>query len=94
MSGLQETWLTARPGSAYCAYQIETEPGKNERLQLLSTEFASIQQHLNRPSRVGKDDLRDAAAAAWSALRRHRDEASCACTPECDEKDLATTIYY
>jgi hypothetical protein len=48
---------------------------------------------LNRPSRVGKDDLLDAAAAAWSALRRHWDEASCACTPECDEKDLATTIY-
>jgi len=37
--------------------KFKTEPGKNERLKLLSTEFRSVQQHLNRPSRVGKDDL-------------------------------------
>ena len=43
---------------------------------------------------VGKDDLLDAAAAAWTALRRHRGEAICVSTSERDEKGLAATIYY
>jgi hypothetical protein len=48
---------------------------------------------LNRPSQVGKDDLLDAAAAVWTALRRQRGEAVQVCTPEHDEKGLAATIF-
>jgi len=34
-------------------------------------------------------------AAKWeSALRWHRHEAECVCTPEHDEKGLAIAIYY
>jgi len=73
----------------------KTEAGRSRRLDLLCTVFPSIQQHLvNRPPGVGQDDLLDAAAAAWTALRRHRGEASCVCTPERDAKGLEVTIYY
>jgi len=34
----------------------------------------------------------DAAAAAWTALRRHREEAKCVCTPERDEKGLGDDL--
>ena len=36
----------------------------------------------------------DAAAAAWTALRRHDGEAVCVCTPERDEKGLSLAIFY
>jgi hypothetical protein len=36
----------------------------------------------------------DAAAAAWTALRRHRGEAVHVCTPERDEKGSDATIFY
>jgi predicted RNase H-like nuclease len=69
--------------------------GFSERLDLLSPIFLEIQRHLsNRPSGVAKDDLLDAAAAKWSALRRYRGEASCVCTSERDEKKLEVTICY
>lgn len=46
--------------------------GRNQRLNLLRTEFPEIQRHLaNRPSGVGRDDLLGAAAAAWTAHRQH-----------------------
>jgi predicted RNase H-like nuclease len=48
--------------------------------------------HLNRPPGVAKDDLLDAAAAARTALRLHRGESSCVCTPERDAKGLDRTI--
>jgi hypothetical protein len=44
--------------------------------------------------RVGADDLLDAAAADWTALRWYRNEAVCVCTPEHDEKGLVVAIYY
>jgi predicted RNase H-like nuclease len=69
--------------------------GFNERFDLLTPIFPEIGQHLgSRPPGVGKDDLLDAVAAAWTALRRHRGEAKCVCTSQRDEKDLAVTIYY
>jgi len=49
---------------------------------------------LIRPRAVGANDLLDAAAAAWTALRWHLIEAEFVCTPEHDEKGLAVTIYY
>jgi predicted RNase H-like nuclease len=73
----------------------KTEEGRSKRLDLLSPVFPEIERHLaSRPPGVAKDDLLDAAAAAWTALRRHRGEASCVCTPERDEKGLAVTICY
>jgi len=73
----------------------KTEEGRSKRLDLLSPVFPEIERHLaSRPPRVSKDDLLDAAAAAWTALRRHRGEASCVCTSERDEKGLAVSIYY
>jgi predicted RNase H-like nuclease len=69
--------------------------GFNERLDLLSPIFLEIQRHLlNRPPGVAKDDLLDAAAAAWTALRRHRGESRSVCTPEHDAKGLEVTICY
>jgi predicted RNase H-like nuclease len=71
------------------------EAGLNERLGLLLRVFPEIKRHLdNRPPGVGKGDMLDAAAAAWTALRWHRKEADCVCTPERDEKGLAVAISY
>jgi predicted RNase H-like nuclease len=73
----------------------KTKEGAAERVALLLRVFPQIERHLaNRPPRVGADDLLDAAAAAWTALRRHRDEAVCVCLPEGDEKGLSVTIFY
>jgi predicted RNase H-like nuclease len=47
-----------------------TRDGVNERVKLLRSEFPNIERHLlNRPPDVGTDDLLDAAAAAWTAIR-------------------------
>jgi len=73
----------------------KTEEGAAERIALLHRVFPEIERHLaNRPPRVGTDDLLDAAAAAWTALRWHRNESECVCTPELDDRGLTTTIYY
>lgn len=69
--------------------------GIEERLKLLRPVFRDIEGHLQkRPTRVGKDDLLDAAVAAWSALRLHRGEACSVCSPEPDERGWQTTIWY
>jgi predicted RNase H-like nuclease len=71
------------------------EAGFKERLDLLSPIFPEIEQHLqNRPPGVAKDDLLDAAAAAWTALRQQRGESSSVCTSERDAKGLEVTICY
>jgi predicted RNase H-like nuclease len=73
----------------------KTEEERNERLKLLDTLFPALQRHRDSKLQgVGKDDLLDAAAAAWTALRRHRGEAGCVWPPERDEKGLAVTIFY
>jgi predicted RNase H-like nuclease len=73
----------------------KTREGAAERIALLRQVFPEIERHLaNRPTRVGADDLLDAGAAAWTALRRHQGTACCVCPPERDEKGLAVTIYY
>jgi predicted RNase H-like nuclease len=76
-------------------YNKKTKEGAAERVALLRNVFPEIERHLaNRPTRVGADDLLDAAAAAWTALRWYRKQAECVCTPERDEKGLEVTIYY
>jgi predicted RNase H-like nuclease len=90
-----EVCFWALNGQRPMMHNKKTEAGRNERLALLRVEFPDIDRHLaNRPPGVGKDDLLDAAAAAWTALRRHRGEAQCVCTPERDEKGLAVSMCY
>jgi predicted RNase H-like nuclease len=77
------------------AHNKKTKEGAADRVALLRPVFPDIEgHHANRPTGVAKDDLLDAAAAAWTALRRHLGEAKCVCTPERDEKGLEVTIYY
>ena len=77
------------------AHNKKTKEGTAERITLLRHPFAQIERDLaNRPSGVGADDLLDAAAAAWTALRWHRNEAEFVCSPEPDPRSLATTIWY
>jgi predicted RNase H-like nuclease len=73
----------------------KTKAGITERLDLLRCVFADIEHHLqNRPANVGKDDLLDAAVAAWTALRLWKGEARQVCEPECDDEGLMATIWY
>ena len=58
------------------ANRKKIEDGVNVRLDLLRPVFPNIDRHFqNRPSGVAKDDLLDAAAAAWTALRLDKGEA-------------------
>jgi predicted RNase H-like nuclease len=73
----------------------KTSEGASERIPLLRPLFPDIDRHLaHRTLRVGADDLLDAAAAAWTALRWNRNEAESVCSPERDPRCLATTIWY
>lgn len=73
----------------------KTKEKTAERITLLRQVFPQIEKHLaSRPPRVGADDLLDAAAAAWTALRWHDNEAESVCLPERDPRSLATTIWY
>jgi len=76
-------------------HKKKTEDGAAERIGVLRPIFPEIERHLaNRPPRVGADDLLDAAAAAWTALRSHHNEAESVCTPERDDQGLVVAIYY
>ena len=67
----------------------------NERLDLLRPVFDQIDGHLtNRPSGVGKDDLLDAAVAAWSALRIARGEGQRVSEEQEDSLGLRACIWY
>ena len=73
----------------------KTKEGATERIAVQRLVFSQIERHVaNRPALVGADDLLDAAAAAWSALRLHNAEALPVCTPERDAKDLSVAIWY
>jgi predicted RNase H-like nuclease len=57
--------------------------------------FSDIERHLqNRLPNVAKDDVLDAAVAAWTALRICKGEARRVCEPERDDKGLIGTIWY
>ncbi len=73
----------------------KTASGVSERLDLLRKVFPEIERHLvGRPPGVGKDDLLDAAVAAWTALRLSKGEARYVCEPERDSRDLSVTIWF
>jgi predicted RNase H-like nuclease len=72
----------------------KTASGVSERLDLLRDVFPEIESYLcNRPPGVSKDDLLDAAVAAWTSLRIYGGEARLVCEPERDERGLAVTIW-
>jgi predicted RNase H-like nuclease len=82
-------------GERPMAHGKKTKAGITERLDLLRCVFPDIEHHLhNRPANVGKDDLLDAAVAAWTALRICKGEAQRVCEPERDADGLETTIWY
>jgi predicted RNase H-like nuclease len=90
-----EICFWALAGRHPMVHNKKTEAGKSERLGLLRTVFPDIQRYLpSRPPGVGKDDLLDAAVAAWTALRLNKGEALHVCTPERDEEGLELTIWY
>jgi predicted RNase H-like nuclease len=77
------------------AHGKKTQEGKAERLTLLTKHFPAIKDHvLHRPPRVGVDDLIDAAAAAWSALRIYDGTAQCVWQAERDDRGLEVAIRY
>jgi len=76
-------------------YGKRSRDGRLDRLALLSRVFPQIDTHLeHRPGGVGADDLLDAAAAAWTAIRKWQGIAHQVCDAEQDAKGLFTMIYY
>jgi predicted RNase H-like nuclease len=90
-----EVCFWALAGERSMAHRKKARAGINVRLDLLRSIFPNIATHLqNRPAHVGKDDLLDAAVAAWPAQRLWNGEALQVCKPERDANGLETTIWY
>jgi predicted RNase H-like nuclease len=90
-----EVCFWALVGQRPMAHGKKTKAGIAERVEVLRSLFPEIEHHLqNRPPSVGKDDLLDAAVAAWTALRAYKGEARRVCEPERDANGLETTIWY
>ena len=90
-----EVSFWALAGRRSMAHGKKTKLGVSERLDLIHQVVPNIEQHLqNRPPGLGKDDLLDAAVAAWTALRIYKSEALPVCKPEGDKHGLETTIWY
>ena len=69
--------------------------GREERRFILSQEFPELGRHMgNRPTGVGVEDLFDAAAVAWSALRLWEGAAESVCTPVHDARGVRVAIHY
>ena len=82
-----EVCFWALAGERPMAHGKKTKAGVEERLDLLRCVFPAIERYLqNRPPGVGRDDLLDAAVAAWTALRICNGEARRVCEPERDAK--------
>lgn len=90
-----EVCFWALAGERPMAYRKKTKAGVSERLDLLRPVFPEIERHLqNRPANVKRDDLLDAAVAAWTALRTCKGEARRVCEAERDARGLETAIWY
>jgi len=90
-----EVCFWALAGERPMAHGKKTKAGVSERLDLLRPVFPDIEHFLqNRPAKVGRDDLLDAAVAAWTAIRICKGEARRVCEPERDAKGLQATIWY
>jgi predicted RNase H-like nuclease len=90
-----EVCFWALAGKRPMAHGKKTKAGVIERLDLLRPVFPDIERHLqNRGANVGRDDLLDAAVAAWTALRICKGEARRVCEAERDAKGLETAIWY
>ena len=71
-----EVCFWALAGSRPMVHRKKINDGVNKRLDLLRPVLPDIDNDLqNRPSGVAKNDLLDAAAAAWTALRILKGEA-------------------
>jgi len=71
--------------------------GRDERTALLKQYFFQVEEGLGRfpKSRATADDVLDAYACAWTAMRVFRGEAGCLPDePPRDEKDLQMAIWY
>lgn len=90
-----EVSFWALNGSHPMLHNKKSELGRAERLALLAPIFPAIGNDLlNRPSGSGADDLLDAAAAAWTALRRYKGDSQRVCPAEIDQRGLEVTIWY
>jgi predicted RNase H-like nuclease len=89
-----EVCFWALAGQRPMTHKKKSSAGVTERLELLRSVFPTIDHHLqNRPSGVSKDDLLDAAVAAWTALKLHNGEARSVCDPQRDSKGLTAGIW-
>lgn len=69
--------------------------GKAQRLSLLRTVFPEMDIHIkSRRPGIEADDVIDAAAAAWTALRHSEGRARQVCPPEVDARQISATIWY
>jgi predicted RNase H-like nuclease len=90
-----EVCFWAMAGEHPMEHRKKSAAGCNERLVHLRPVFDQIDGHLaNPPSGVGKDDLLDAAAAAWSALRIARGEGQRVSAEQEDAHGLRACIWY
>ena len=90
-----EVCFWALAGGRPMTHRKKISDGVNERLALLRNVFPEIDQHLlHRRLGVAKDDLLDAAVAAWTALRLSYGQARRVSEPERDSKGLDVAIWY
>lgn len=76
-------------------HRKKTEHGLAERLRALQSVLPGVENHLvNRQPGIAKDDVIDAASAAWTALRITEHKARSVCAPEEDDKGLTVAIWY
>ncbi len=69
--------------------------GRLERTNLLVQSFPNIHDHLTaKDSGVAADDLLDAAAAAWTALRHYQGKSRFVGTTDRDAERLSMKIHY
>ena len=79
------------------AERKKSAPGVEERKRLLQRHFHQLDQSLSvfPRSKVGTDDVLDAYAAAWTALRMFRGEAGrVPDDPPLDAKGLRMEVWY